>query len=177
MIFTALRHWQLIGIGLALFACAVLYGLWQHEKAERLDLVARHAQALAAAQKEAADLQHALDGVSLKAADTQVIVQTEIVETTKTIVKEIPHYVPDTSSCITVGLVRVLDAAARGADPETLPLAPGQFNETCADVRASDLARNVAENYGRAHGNAAQLTGLQDWVRGTAAALAAAPAD
>jgi hypothetical protein len=64
----------------------------------------------------------------------------------------------------------VLDAAATGRDPAELPLGAGQFDESCAPVAASDLARRIAENYGAARQNAEQLNALEAWVRAEEAA-------
>jgi hypothetical protein len=68
----------------------------------------------------------------------------------------------------------VLDAAALGVDPDTLSLAPGQSDGSCAPVKASDLAASVAGNYGAARANAEQLTALQNWIAAEAQAARAA---
>lgn len=128
--------------------------LWDAEKAA----------AAAAATKAAAVTQGGVDRAAINAgAETATIVE-KIVEKTVYITKEIPTYVPDTSSCITLGLVRVLDAAASGVDPSTIDLAPGKFNETCADFGSRWLAQSIVGNYGKARANAADLTGLQKYV-------------
>ncbi len=127
---------------------------WKLEKAEG----ARQA-AVASASR-----QGGVDASSMKAATVITIEQQKIVTETVYLTREIPEYVQDTSTCITVGLVRVLDAAARGTDPAAVTLAPGRFNETCAGIGSRALAESVVGNYGRARSNAAQLTGLQTWV-------------
>jgi hypothetical protein len=63
------------------------------------------------------DQQAGANAAVLDFSDHQAEVQPQIVTVTKTIVKEIPRYVQDTSACVTVGLVRVLNAAAIGTDP------------------------------------------------------------
>lgn len=142
--------------------------LWRGWMAdERLVYAEAKAEAVEKARKD----QKAIDDEALRAAVAEAEAREVIIERTNTITEEIPYYVTDTSNCITLGLVRVLDGAARGDLPSSLPLSPGQFNETCADVRASDLARNVADNYGRFHLTAARLTGLQSYVRGVAATI------
>lgn len=115
--------------------------------------------------------QGAVTAAAIDVSDHQVEVQVHEVTVTKTIVKEIPTYVKDTSLCITIGLIRVLDAAAIGADPADLALAPGEFNETCAGIGSNALATSVSENYGRARGDAAQLTDAQVYLRRIKAAL------
>lgn len=95
--------------------------------------------------------------------ETQVRVQTKIVDHTVTLIKEVPKYVTvqqDARSCVSYGLVRLLDAASSGRDPADLELPAGQSNDACAPVEASALAASVVENYGIARQNAAQLDGL-----------------
>lgn len=130
-----------------------------------------HEKALSVAREEAREDQKKVDQIALEKAVADAEAQEVIITRTHTIKEEVPYYVKDTSTCITVGLVRVLDAAALGADPADLALAPGEFNETCADVTASALARNIAGNYGLFHQNAQQLSSLQDWVRETVKVL------
>lgn len=73
---------------------------------------------------------------------------------------------------IPMGFVRVLDAASLGADPDTLSLAPGQSDDSCAPVTAARLAASVAANYAIARENAEQLNALQAWNRTQAASAA-----
>lgn len=138
-------------------------------KIAKIELAQKEAEV--AAFKKAQAMQRDADQVAIDIAGNQSNTQEKIVTVTKTIIKEIPTYVKDDSACITVGLVRVLDAAARGTDPAALALAPGEFNETCAGLGSHALADSVAENYGRARQDAAQLTDLQTYVRGVQAAL------
>lgn len=91
-------------------------------------------------------------------------VSVNIIRRTQTTIKEIPTYVQDNATCVTVGLVRVLDAAALGTNPDLLSLAPGESDGACAGIGAYALAESVIGNYGRAHENAAKLTALQAWV-------------
>lgn len=98
-----------------------------------------------------------------KAAVAEAEAQQKIVVRTQTTVKEVPTYVPtevDQRTCVTYGLVRVLDAAASGRSPADLELPAGQSDDACAPVTASALAANVASNYGVALQNAQQLDAL-----------------
>lgn len=90
--------------------------------------------------------------------------QERIVTKFRNIIEEVPIYVQDTSACITYGLIRLLDAAALGADPKDLLLPASEYNENCAPVKATDLAKSVVRNYEAAHANAQQLTSLQTWA-------------
>lgn len=159
------NKWLLGGVAIAGLCLAV----WVQTL--RLDAVknawaAERADAAKKAADEGAKLQFGVDQTAIQSAGTTAVEQEKIAAKFKIITREIHTYVQDTSGCVTVGLVRVLDAAARGDDPATLALAPGEFNETCADVTASALARHITDNYERAHANAAQLTGLQGYVCG-----------
>lgn len=140
------------------------------------ELKLAHAQALLDGAAEAAATQKAMDEAGMNAVGNYVEVKLDIVMQTATIVKEIPYYVQDTSTCVTVGLIRVLDAAAVGADPADLALSPGEFNESCAGIGARALAGSIVENYGRARENAAQLAGLQAYVHDIATRLNTRPA-
>jgi hypothetical protein len=117
--------------------------------------------------KAAAAIKKAEDQFSLQAAVDEAKKQAQIVTVTNTVTKEVPKYVPIGSKCpVTIGLLRVLDAAVLGVDPAQLPLGPGQSDESCADVDARTLALNIVANYGACQANAQQLTSLQAWVRG-----------
>jgi hypothetical protein len=131
------------------------------------------AQAQLAAANAAAAIQKKEDAVSLARAVSEARAQQKITTQTVTLTKEVPVYVSaktDARTCVTYGLVRVLDAAATGRDPAELPLGAGESDESCASVAASSLARNVAENYGAARANAEQLNALEAWVAEQAAA-------
>ncbi len=77
-----------------------------------------------------------------------------------TITKEIPaHVTPhqDAIVCIPVGLARSLRAEADGSDIDALQLAPGQSDDDCSDVTASEVADWFKAYAEAANHNAAQL--------------------
>lgn len=115
---------------------------------------------LANARSTAAADQKAIDSAITAAAVADAEGQVRIVTRTTTLKEKVPVYVKDNSTCITVGLIRVLDAAALGVDPETLDLRSGESNESCADISAVTLAQSVNGNYGLCHANAEQLNNL-----------------
>ena len=83
-----------------------------------------------------------------------------------TITREIPVYVTakaDAACPIPAGFVRVHDAAAQGVpiDPST-----GDPDAPVPGLALSGIAATVAGNYTACHETAAQLSALQDWVRG-----------
>ena len=94
--------------------------------------------------------------VETKYVDRSVRVQ----GVTRTILKEVPVYVPS-DACDMPGGFRVLhDAAAQGLVPN-----PADISDA-ASVPAATVASSVAENYGTCHETATRLTALQEWVRG-----------
>lgn len=127
-------------------------------------------QAALAATQKAAALQKAQDDISLKAAVADAQSQAKIVTQTVTVTKEIPAHVSDASHCITYGLVRVLNAAATGADPDAVPASPGQSDDACAPVSWRDFAGDIVADYEAGRQNAQQLDDLEDWVRAQAKA-------
>ena len=106
--------------------------------------------------------------MSLKVAVDEAKAQQQIATKTEIVVKEVPKYVPVASKCaVTIGFLRVLDAAVHGVDPANLPLPAGKSDESCADLDARALAVAVVRNYRDVcQANAQQLTSLQVWVRG-----------
>ncbi len=99
----------------------------------------------------------------------------------KTILKEVPIYVPSTVTPVTSGPnagcdcslpggFRVLhDAAAIGTLPEPTAIADAP------SVSTQDAAATVADNYLTCHVNAEQLSALQQWVIQQQAVSAAQP--
>lgn len=79
---------------------------------------------------------------------------------------------PRVVGCVTYGLVRQLDAAALGVDPDTLALPAGTTDDACAPVENADLAAVVGDNYATYRAIAQELTDLQDNVRGKVDATA-----
>lgn len=130
----------------------------------------------AAAEKQAImrakDDQYAADQVALNAAVAEGDKQRGIAVRTQRSLNEVRRHVKElTRSCITYGLVRVLDAAVLGADADELALPAGKSDDACAPVTADALASSVIENYGVAEANAEQLNALQDFVRGLYAVI------
>jgi hypothetical protein len=107
------------------------------------------------------------DKIVLDAAVKEAAAQTRIVTQTATLTKEIPSHVKDSSTCITFGLVRVLNAAATGASPRDT--APGQPDDACAGVSWRSLAGDLTDDYASGNANAEQLNALEDTVAATAA--------
>ena len=147
------------------------------DEAAYLKLEAKYKDAEVKAVEAAKAEQARMDAVSLDRAVKEAQAQQQIVVRTNTITKEVPVHVPLTSSCaVTVGFLRVLDAAVLGIPAEQLPLPAGQSDGSCAATDARSLASAVVTNYvGTCQANAEQLTQLQAWVRDIANARAATP--
>lgn len=151
--------------------CAILagssagYGVHRWDESTIADMRAADAQARAAAVQAVAKVQKAQDDASLASAVAEAKAQAALNVTTQTIVKRIPVYVTqvqDHSVCgLTVGLMRVLRAAASGADPGTLSLAAGQLDDSCSDATPSEVASWFAQYAGTAQANAEQLNALE----------------
>lgn len=126
----------------------------------------QYALAQGAAVKQAAAKQHDLDQHAMTAALAESAAQQNIEVQGSTILQEVTRYVkvPTPASpapaCVTVGLVRVLDAAVLGRDPGSLPDLAGKSDDACAGVTAVDLATNIANNYQACRANAEQLNAL-----------------
>lgn len=89
--------------------------------------------------------------------------RTQIVTQTETIIKEVPTYVTvqsDAVPCNSVGLIRVLNAAAEGRSPADYRLPPGVTDDACTSLTNAAVAASVAVNYGIGRLNAGQLDDL-----------------
>ena len=83
----------------------------------------------------------------------------------ETIIKEVPRYVPiqaDAACVVPRGFVRLHDAAAAGAVPDS---DPGDADAAASGVALSAVAGTVAGNYTDSHANSAQLMSLQQALR------------
>jgi hypothetical protein len=166
-------------VGLAVAAIALVAGTaWvtaEVKQGEIERMKAGYAKAEAEAVRQALERQKIQAGIDLKAAVEEAQKQIEIVTVTHTITKEIPIHVPLASKCaVTVGFLRVLDAAVHGVTPAGLPLAAGQSDDSCAATDPRTLALNIVQNYRTCEANAQQLTSLQAWVTDTIKASKAA---
>lgn len=116
------------------------------------------------------------DKVTLDTAVKEADAQQKIVTRTVTLTKEVKTYVHEKAlPCIPLGFIRLLDAAALEADPDTLPLPAGDNNDTCAALTAAALAEGVVSNYGTGQQNAEQLTAAQNWIAAQEAVNTTAP--
>lgn len=106
-----------------------------------------------------------------QAAETTVKVVTKYVKTVETIkekgdviIKEIPMYITkvDDSMCaVPNGFVLLHDSASRNEVPDTARTP----NAGASEVKISEVAGTVVENYTTYHQVSAQLKALQQWVK------------
>jgi len=143
---------------LLLAACAALtvgYFAW----ADHIGNV-REAEVRADYAKQAKTVDTKREAVAAPIIAKQQAVQIKIRTVTKTIIKEVPTYVQAADCPALPGRVRVLiDAAADGEVPD-----PARVADAPA-TSLEEIAATVAENDGLYHQVAAQLVGLQEWVR------------
>lgn len=92
---------------------------------------------------------------------TEYVDRVQVVrEKAKTIIKEVPVYVPSDSNCDLGGGFRVLhDAAAANELPD-----PARITDAPA-ADAATVAETVADNYGTCHAIREQLISLQNWIK------------
>jgi hypothetical protein len=131
----------------------------------------RLAEAAAARRALAVQAEQGRIGARLAAID--VVARARIRQRTQTLIEEIPHVVPpavDRAFPLSVGLVRLHDAAALGLDLSAVPDPAGRPDDAAASLAPGDLAAVVADNYGACLADQRRLSDLQDWVREVAAA-------
>ena len=157
---SALIPWPWRLLALAALAAALLgFGLVKgagHVQAEWDAAISK--QALQVADVKVAQAEATVKVIT-KYVDRVKVVR----ETGDTIIKEVPVYVPaeaDAACVVNHGFVRLHDAAAAGRIPQSA----GGSDAPPAGIALSAVAGTVADNYGRCHENAEQLTALQEWV-------------
>lgn len=155
------------GLGAVLSAAGSGYLVYQYETGQMAKLKLQYAQAETRAVQEAKSLQAGQDQVSmdkaLAFANAHERIQIRTVET----VRKVPVYVTaktDAAFPLPCGFVRVHDASALGVDPADIPNPAGKSDGDSCEVKASEAAGIIAENYGAADQWREQLIGLQDWV-------------
>lgn len=158
-------------VGAALIALGASIVTHKVDEAKLLKIEAGYKDAQIKAVALAQRVQAAQDKVSLDAAVAEASAQANVVARTNTVTQEVIRYVPIASKCaVSVGFVRVLNAAVLGVSTADVPGPAGKSDDACADADARTLALNIVANYGACNANAEQLGALQGWVRSTIAA-------
>jgi len=164
---------------LALLLALLLF--WQSARIEGLPLLddgfkarivvlerERDVHALADAKAATARLmaQRARDDHAGRQAQDHLALDRAMQTQIQTVIREVPIHVSAASDAKCVlpwGAVRLLDAAASGADPAQLRdrIAPSQPDDAASDVTLSETVALLAANLGAARQNAGQLDHLQ----------------
>lgn len=154
-----------IGLGLVVLGTA-----WVTHKVDNSAYTALelgYQKALADAVAQTAEVQAAQDKIGHDVDVAEASAQQKIVTQTNVVTKEVIVHVPIASKCpVTVGFVRVLNAAILGSGPSDLSYSPGQSDDACASTDARTLAGSIVANYGNSLANSQQLDSLQKWVTG-----------
>jgi hypothetical protein len=110
--------------------------------------------------------------VSAAADVAETRAQTRIRLIYRTLHDQIPTIIPapvDRHFALSVGFVRVHDAAVWGVDLSDAPLAAGQSDGAASEIAQSRAASVIADNYGSCRADQERLSALQDWIRKEAA--------
>ena len=149
------------GVRAAIFLAFALWFAWQAHKWEALATGPQEQADTARerAYKAAAELAKAQAKVTERVVTKYVDRVKVVAGRTRTIIKEVPIYVPATTPDLPAGFRVLHDSAAQGVIPDPARIADA------APVPAQDAAETVVENYGTCHETAEQVIALQDWIR------------
>ena len=150
----ALRHWKplaLIALMLGLVATGYAWKAHNAAQAEKIAWLTAEAGRLAT--------ELGREKVNVKVV-TKYVDRVQVVQgRTRTIIKEVPVYVPTGTADLPAGYRVLHDAAAQGELPDPARIADA------APVPAQDAAETIVSNYGTCHETAEQVIALQDWIR------------
>jgi hypothetical protein len=171
-------------IAAALAFVFALAALWQTARIDGAPLIGGGLKAQVAGlqqQLAARDLAEAKAQAAMLAARVQLaakgdveagahaVAQAKIQTQIQTVIREVPIHVTEKASAACVipwSVVRLLDAAASGADPDAVRtlVAPGQPDDAASDVGLPSLVALLAADLGIARQNADQLEHLEGAV-------------
>lgn len=144
---------------------------WERSAVLALELKYADAErkAVAAAQAE----QKRLDDIGRQAAEQEAVKQQALAETAQAQLAEVQSHVQDFPAsnvrvvgavarpvCLTLGLIRVLDAAVHGTLASDLKLPAGKSDGSCSKIGPVALANSLVRNYAAANANREQLDAL-----------------
>lgn len=121
----------------------------------KAEVAAAQEKADAAARAE----QAALDAAALRSAEDYGQKQAAEAARSAALLEQVKH-APTPRSCIRWGFIRLLDAAALGADQSSLAFPAGAASGACSPYGWTALARRQVENLNHARANAVQLDAL-----------------
>lgn len=168
MILTSLFNLKGLGIAAAVGALvagsAAGYITYKVEHGRLVRYQLESAEAKAKAIAHAVAIQIKQDGINQTAAVEQAKRDQREADLRSLEPERIIVHVKDSSTCITYGFVRVLNAAASG-DDAAFGLAAGQPDDACTTVTWRSLAGDLADDYISARANTQQLDSLIATVR------------
>ena len=122
-------------------------GMRQIDNARYEALELQVSQAHEKALEQAVATQRAIDDRKLEQAQTETLNQATIAGQVRAQLREVQKHVQKRlgpRGCITYGFVRVLDAAALGVSPDSLPLPAGKSDDSCAPADPDALGRAIS---------------------------------
>jgi hypothetical protein len=157
--------WAIKAIGIGVLALVLIgtgariAAIWYAPQVAGLKAV-QHAQTAEAHATKV--VQAALSKTSAEAEDQA---QARIVRQDRVIIRKVPVYVSrdvhPPIGCITVGMLRLHDAAVIGHDPADIHPPAGELDDACSAVSPSDFMAVVAHNYALSRQNGEQLNSLE----------------
>ena len=129
----------------------------------------------AAAARRAARVARAQADAGKRIGAEDEAAQVRIRTVTHSLVQEVPVAIPpsaDRAFPLSVGFVRLHDAAARGLDLSDIAAPAGAPDDAAARVAPSDAAAVIAANYGDCRADAQELADWQRWYAALKAAQA-----
>lgn len=157
-----------IGAGLAAIVVAGLVIVHSIRADAVKTIVAQDTAHAAQVDAAGARIDAAQSAIDAHSADTAAVHQVTLAQQAAVIKSKVRSHVhepaptaPRIVGCVTYGLVRQLDAAALGVDPDTLALPAGATDDACAPIENADLASVVGDNYATYRRVAQELSDLQ----------------
>lgn len=148
------------------------YGGYRLEVGNLNALKLADANAMIQAVSQAKISQTASDTISKNLAVNLAKQTQQLQDQQKVTVIEIPKYVTlkqDATSCITYGLIRVLNATILQSSPDSIPLPSGKSNDSCTKINSSSLAESITDNYTQAEIAISEDTAWRNWYKQQAA--------
>lgn len=106
--------------------------------------------------------------ITQAASANQAQVQSKIKIVYRDIIKEIPNVITpeiDKSFPLSVGFVRMHDAAANGFKLSDISHSATQSDDSASSIKSSNAATIIATNYEKCTADDAQLNGLIKWIQ------------
>lgn len=150
--------------GLAFTIASTAFVTHKVDNSRYLALELSYKEAETKAIQQALDRQKAQEQKALIAAKEETIKQREILSSTKARLDKLQNYVKN-SKCITYGLLRVVNAAAKQTAPESFQLPRNKTDFDCSSVSSVELSKSIITNYGTANRNSEQLNALISYLQ------------